>query len=819
VAVVVALLPVAGMFSTSTLFPVRDLVMYFWPKHRWLRATILSGQWPWWDPYMAGGQSAAADALLQMFFAPTLLLRLVLPEVLGFNLWVGLPFPLAALGTYLFARRHLSRQASALAAIVFAVSGPIVSTSDFPNLSWSALALPWVLWAMDRYLREPTGRAFVLLACCVAGQAFSGEPVTMTATLALATAYAAWRLPECSTGFLPRLRRMSLLIAAMAVGIALSAIQLLPLWHAAAQSVRSGTGPEYAWSLHPASVVETIAPFLFGDNFQWSFASFPWMRAFSSGREPFFYSTYCSVAVFAIALLGLFTVRRRWGLFWGATLLLALLLAFGNYTPLYPALQQMIGLMRAFRYPPKYLVLAVLALAMLAGYGWQALASAAAQHEPLAWRMKAPAIGLAVLLAIVGYAATLMALLFRGALIDVIYRIALAVGVPDLPVAVSGMLASAEPHGRRLLLLSTGTAFLLWIAAAGRRESRLACAALFGLLCADLVVTNAHVTVMHPVSYLDRPEWVRLVQEHPAERFYFGGRLRGWIDQHDIDAPPMARPPAWANAVEVRTVMQGEIVMVPSPWRIREALSYDLPMLFPVDYERVVSRFEAAPREQRRRFLSAAGVRDCIVPAPPVPGATALTQVPGLDDMKLYECDPSASRVRVVPPWGWVEPSVSKQIDLLFRPEFDVRKMVLMREDPPPPAGTVGPAAAAPYARFTKDEGTEVEVAAGVGADGGFLVLMDSFDEDWHADVDGHPARLLQANGVYRAVRLVPGPHLVRFSYRPRHVLYGALVSGSAFIGLCAIALLARRPQPAGLPAPVPSPATLEDMPARSAHV
>ena len=86
------------MFSTSSIFVVRDLSMYFWPKHRWLRDTILSGQWPWWDPYLAGGQSAAADALMQTFFPPTMLLRLLLPEVLGFNLWVGLPFPIAALG-------------------------------------------------------------------------------------------------------------------------------------------------------------------------------------------------------------------------------------------------------------------------------------------------------------------------------------------------------------------------------------------------------------------------------------------------------------------------------------------------------------------------------------------------------------------------------------------------------------------------------------------------------------------------------------------------------------------------------------------------
>jgi hypothetical protein len=164
--------------------------------------------------------------------------------------------------------------------------------------------------------------------------------------------------------------------------------------------------------------------------------------------------------------------------------------------------------------------------------------------------------------------------------------------------------------------------------------------------------------------------------------------------------------------------------------------------------------------------------------------------VPGFYEMNLYECDPSASRVRVVPPWGWVEPNVSKQIDLLFRPQFDARKMVMLYADPPPPAGLAGPPVQTAFARFTKDETTEVDVEAGVGSQGGFLVLADSFDDDWHVHVDGQEAPLLQANGLYRAVRLVPGQHSVRFAYRPRFVLLGAVISLVTCLGLGLIFLV-----------------------------
>lgn len=791
-AVTVALLPVLGMFSTSRIFAVRDLAIYFWPKHRWLRDTILSGQWPWWDPYMGSGQSAAADAMLQMFFAPTLLLRLVLPEVLGFNLWVGLPFPLAALGTYLFARRHLSRQASALAAIVFAVCGPVVSTGNAPNLSWSAAGVPWVMWAVARCVRQPGGRAFVVLACCAAAQILSGEPITMTATMVLATVYTIVRVREEGLGNRAASARLLVVWAGMAAGAAVSAVQLLPLYHAASHSLRTATGPEYGWSLHPAAVVETLAPYLFGDNFEWGFSPFPWMRALGSGREPFFYSLYCGVPVFALALLGMFAARRRWAAFWSATAVCALLLAFGNHTLVFPEVQHAIPLMRSFRYPPKYLVMALLAVAMLAGYGWHALTEASRRSEPLAWRVKAPAVGLAILLATVGYAATTMALLFRETLLAIIFRVALFIDVPDMAQAVSTMLAMAEPHGRRLLLLAAGTAFLLWVAAAGRRESRFACAALFAAVCGDLVVTNARINVMMPMTFFERPEWVRVAQQHPSEPFYFGGRLHGWMDEHDIDTPEMGVLPAWANAMDKRTIMQGRIAMIPSQWKLREALSLDLPVLFPFDYARLIARFEGAPRAERLRFLTNVGVRDCVLPVPPRPDAAPLADVPGFRQMRMYECNPSASRARVTPPWGWVEPNVQKQIDLLFRPEFDGRSMVLLGADPPPPSGVPGAPAATPFARFTRDDTNEVELIAGVGVQGGFLVLNDTYDDDWHVEVDGQPAPLLRANALYRAVRLVAGEHRVRFQYRPRPVLYGAWLSAGASLGLLATAFWGR---------------------------
>ena len=139
-AVAAATIPFLPGFTGSRVFYLRDLSITFWGRYLWLRRELLSGHFPLWDPYVGAGQSAAADALHQLFLLPALAVRLIGSEVVGFNLWVAMPFPLAAIGAWLFFRRRFAADASALGAIAFALSGPIVSTGNFPNLSWSAAA-------------------------------------------------------------------------------------------------------------------------------------------------------------------------------------------------------------------------------------------------------------------------------------------------------------------------------------------------------------------------------------------------------------------------------------------------------------------------------------------------------------------------------------------------------------------------------------------------------------------------------------------------------------------------------------------------------
>jgi hypothetical protein len=170
----ISLLPVAGLFTTTRIFYVRDLSFFFWSRHLWLRHTVFARQWPGWDPFVAGGQSAIADALNQLAMPVTLAVRLLPSDVVSFNLWVALPLPVAAAGMFLFLLRRFAPEAgsslaidaadrapaltasaysvspawaAAFGAIVFAMSGPSVSMLNTPNLSWSVALIPWVMAA------------------------------------------------------------------------------------------------------------------------------------------------------------------------------------------------------------------------------------------------------------------------------------------------------------------------------------------------------------------------------------------------------------------------------------------------------------------------------------------------------------------------------------------------------------------------------------------------------------------------------------------------------------------------------------------------
>jgi hypothetical protein len=363
IALVAATVPVAGVFTLSRIFFGRDLTLAFRSRFLFFRDAVFSGTFPLWDPYVANGQAAISDALYQLFHFPSLPIRLLLPEVVAYNVWIALPVPLAAAGAYLYLRRYVGRPAAALGAIAFAVAGPTVSTTNFPNLSWSVVCVPYVFAALDRLASTRRASSAALVAVILAAQALAGEPVTLAATLAIAALYVLWPL----AGWRDR-RLLVMAGSALFLGVLLAAIQFVPLAYAGRQSVRSFMEPDDFWSLHPLALIELLVPHFFGEYFRSNLAELTWMPALNSGREPFYYSMYLGLPVVLAAAVAACSRRPR-TTFWAVVVVGCVLASMGAHTPFYPLLQSIVPGLRAFRFPVKYLSLGAIGL-----YGLAALA-------------------------------------------------------------------------------------------------------------------------------------------------------------------------------------------------------------------------------------------------------------------------------------------------------------------------------------------------------------------------------------------------------------------------------------------------------------
>jgi hypothetical protein len=72
------------------------------------------------------------------------------------------------------------------------------------------------------------------------------------------------------------------------------------------------------------------------------------------------------------------------------------------------------------------------------------------------------------------------------------------------------------------------------------------------------------------------------------------------------------------------------------------------------------------------------------------------------------------------------------------------------------------------------------------------LVLSDMFHPGWTATINRHHAEVLPANGVFRAVALEPGEHLIEFRFWSRGLTPALVLSAAVLLGLLALALLKR---------------------------
>jgi len=334
-----------------------------------LRAT---GHFPLWNPYLFGGMPYIA-AMHGDIFYPTFLLRMLLPTDVAMTWGFIIHLFLSGLFTFGFLRAiGFSFYGSLIGGIAYMMSGQIASYASPGHdgkLFVSAL-FPLALWLLFRGIRGGKSWAWGGFALVIGLCVLSPHPQLLQYTLLACGAYALFLAFGTFDGVtLPRavaLRRLAAALGSVIVGMAIGAVQYLPVREYVSWSPRAGgladyqVATSYAWN--PEELLNVYLPQFSGMlNNYW-------------GRNGIhLHSDYVGVVVLMLAGAAFLGLRgdghRKQIIFWSVALVVSLLWSLGSSTPFYHIPYAIIPGTKYFRAPATIFFVGALAIALLACAG------------------------------------------------------------------------------------------------------------------------------------------------------------------------------------------------------------------------------------------------------------------------------------------------------------------------------------------------------------------------------------------------------------------------------------------------------------------
>ena len=750
------------------MFYFRDISQNHHPYRELTVSMIAAHEAPLWNPARGAGQPLLANPNA-LVLHPTTLLFLVLPVASAMKLSVILQVLLAGIATWLLLRdAGVSRAGSLLGAGVFAFSGYMVSLGNLLNLLDSAAFMPLTLWLAARAVKLRFAPWGSLAALSLAVQVAAGEPAILLCT-ALAFFALHWSFPT-APGQAVRAAgpRVAVVIGLVLLAATLAMVQLLPTLELLGQSERgAGFDRDEAmkWSLPPVALIESVVPGWYGDPTRADTTKFRGGSVFDSGL-PFILSIYAGPAALLLAGLGIVGGLRMKGArrFETITLLASglggVLLSLGRFSPLYPALLSVAPPMQSVRYPVKYFIMVVWALAILSARGYDACV---ARPEPAGERPRKNSPAMALALAGV-----------------------VALGVVLAMQLTDGVMRPWLSIARTICVVVTAGALILM------SSSRLKRFGLALLPLLDLVIAGSHLNPVAPASfYSEPPALARMLGAgDSAGRLSALPRPRGFAYRTPTDAglPPdsLAGGFRWDRMT------------------LRNATYFTEGYRFA--YDRGNERLDVMPGAALGRMIyEGAGVSISLEEVTRLLSVAAVDRVityGGLSGAGLIEAGrlEGESNIPVVVmrneaalPRAYFVSQVEVHADImratkrLREPGFDPRTTVILESGEAPPFST-GQDSTATRTRLTSSGPNHVRVELSASRPG-YLVLTDTYYPGWIAEVDGVPSPIIRANAMFRAVAVPTGEHRVEFRYRPSSVRSGLMVTAAGLVlaGLLAV--------------------------------
>ncbi len=316
-----------------------------------------------WSEFLFSGYPISADPQFQLWYPPRIVTS-------NFNVFVVSAYVIAAFSTYLLVREITGDDWSAgLSGIVYACGGFMMGHACHTAIIHGAAWLPALMLVVLKLGREPSRTWWALAALCVALIVLSGHPQIAAYALAAAGGYAVY-VVHVAHGLATRagLTRLAVLAGAVLAGLAISAIQVLPLLAYVGETARSTwTHDDFIQHSLPAHELQIFFPYLYG---RWAPYEIPYFGA-SNAHESLSYFGIASLSLIVLALMDRDRARTQ-ALFWAGAAIAAFVFMLGSATPLSKLFYQL-PVLGSFRVPARASMVLTLCAAVLAGIGVSAL--------------------------------------------------------------------------------------------------------------------------------------------------------------------------------------------------------------------------------------------------------------------------------------------------------------------------------------------------------------------------------------------------------------------------------------------------------------
>lgn len=750
-------LGIVGGDFTEQYFPLRAFTAREW----------VNGRVPLWNPALFGGQPALADPQSGALYPPHVLQALVLGwRGVGFPVWaleqqMIAHFSIAGIGAYLLGmywagqigvRRRSARLMGLVLALTFTYGGyltgfPVQQVTILQVSAW----LPWVMLALSRTLDMALKQAgwWVTLGYVAwTGPAFAlailaGHPQTVMYIFYLSLAYALFmafrgrplagnRLNRLNnkagalamaaqTRSKPRLLNWQLggivllfWVISLGLGVVIAAAQLWPTLEFIRHSLRADLSFQAVSQGLPLSeLVSILYPGYFGGSPE--------------------YVGILPLVLIAAALVLIRSPLRPTILFWLGVGLLALLLAFGGNTFLYPLFYLLAPGFDVVRQQERVFLLYSFAAATLAGYGALALSLPISRVSRPAWQTFQRNL----------YRLAAVALALTGLFI---YGATTSNEQGDEVNLFFGVL---RHHVFGLILLGGS---LLFLALRPRRLWR----RWWGMgLVGGWIVFNLF-SINWQFNLAPRPE------------------------------PPLFAPVGTSLFLIEHTAAQPQPVRIASAGLLREGNNAasvfgleDVTGNTPLQLANVAAFTEKMPAWRYWQLMNVLYVVD----SRDIDGP-GLARRYEAEEIKVFEVGDPFPRARVVH-----QTIASDDFIILAQDETDLKTTALIS---PEVSLSISPSGEPSTAFITTAQPGYLVIEVEARGDG-LLVLSQIDYPGWQATLDGLPIKIYHTNGVFQGVFVPSGQHQVVLTFAPASFRWGSWISLIGLLLVAGFILIGRR--------------------------